>query len=160
MHRDAELAGGPLDREQLADGVSWRGGGDARALAHAAHAPLGEGQAGAGAPALAAEDPGDLPVGVMLGEATDQLQRVLGEPALFQRPGHLEREAQLGARAALPGSRSARSRTAARSGSASRAPGVKKSPATRASSSGGVGEWESGRVGEWGSGGVGEWETV
>jgi hypothetical protein len=34
--------------------------------------------------ALAAEDAGDLPVGVVFGESADQLDRVLGGPALLQ----------------------------------------------------------------------------
>jgi hypothetical protein len=36
---------------------------------------------------LAAEDPGDLPVGLVLGQAADQLERVLGDPALLELPG-------------------------------------------------------------------------
>ena len=83
MHGHAELARRLLDREQLAGGVRWRGGWDAGASADAADACFGERQAGAGQPSLAAEDPGDLPVGVVLGEAADQLDRVLGGPILL-----------------------------------------------------------------------------
>ena len=65
----------------------WRRGGDAGALAGGADAAFGEGEAGAGAAALAGEDRGDLAVGVMGGEAADQLDRVLGQPAAFPGRG-------------------------------------------------------------------------
>ena len=81
--------------------VRWRGGGDAGALAGGADAAVGERQPGAGAAALAGEDRGDLAVGVMLGEAADQLDRVLGQPAALGAAG-VERDAEFGARAAFP----------------------------------------------------------
>jgi hypothetical protein len=102
VHRHAELARRALDRDELAGRVGWWRGRDAGALAHAADSSLRERQAGAGQPSLAAEDSGDLAVGVVLGEAADQLERVLAEPVLLELAGHLEREAQLGARAAFP----------------------------------------------------------
>ncbi len=83
-------------------GSGWWGGRDAGVSADRADACLGERQAGAGQPALAAEDPGDLPVAVMLSEAADELQRVASDAVLLQLPGDLQREAELGPRAALP----------------------------------------------------------
>ena len=50
-----------------------------RRVADAFDAWLGEREAGAGAASLAGEDLGDLTVGVVFGEATDQLDRVLAE---------------------------------------------------------------------------------
>jgi transposase InsO family protein len=49
----------------------------------------------------AAEDPGDLSIAMMLGEAADQVQRVGRDPPL-QSAGGLQREAQFGPCAALP----------------------------------------------------------
>jgi len=49
--RDAKLAGGAVDGDELAVGVGWRGGGDVGALARGADAGLGERQPGSGAPA-------------------------------------------------------------------------------------------------------------
>lgn len=52
--------------------------------------------------ALAREDLGDLPVGVVLGEAADQFERILSDPPLLGA-ARVQLDRQLGARAALPG---------------------------------------------------------
>ena len=62
-------------------GVGRRGGRDAGALAGAAHAGFGEGQAGAGAAALRVRIAAIWRVGVMGGEAADELDRVLAQAA-------------------------------------------------------------------------------
>ena len=73
-----------------------------RALTRGLDARLGEWQAGAGAAALPVEDRGDLLVGVVLGEPTDQLDRVLAE-SWRSGPRALSLTASSAARAALPG---------------------------------------------------------
>jgi hypothetical protein len=82
--RDAELAGGVLDRHDFAGGIWRRRRGDACALAGGLHACAGERKAMAGASPLAVEDRGDLLVGMVSGEPADQVDRVLGE--LVGRP--------------------------------------------------------------------------
>ena len=93
---------GALDREQFAGGIGGWGGWDAGASAHAADARFGERQAGAGLVSLAAEDRGDLPVGLVLGQAADQVQRVLGGSIALELAGNSQRDAQFGPRAAFP----------------------------------------------------------
>ena len=85
--RDAELGGGLVDRHQLRVGVGRRGGGDAGALARGADAGGGERQPGPGPVAVAGEDRRDLVVGVMRGEAADQLDGVLGQPPALGAAG-------------------------------------------------------------------------
>jgi hypothetical protein len=99
--RDAELAGSLLDGDEVRFGVRWRGGRDPGALTGCLDAGLGEWQAGAGAVSLAGEDRGDLSVGMVCGEATDQLDRVLTEPTAVRAAG-VELDRQLAASAALP----------------------------------------------------------
>jgi hypothetical protein len=75
--RHCELGGGLRDRDDLAVGVGRWGGGDAGALTGGLDARLGEWPAGAGQPSLLGQDRGDLVVGVVGGEAADQLDGVL-----------------------------------------------------------------------------------
>jgi hypothetical protein len=99
--RDPEPDGGFGDRDHFAVGVGPRRGRDAGGVAHMPDARLGEREAGAGPPSLLGEDRGDLAVGVVLGEAADQRDRVLvGAVAL--RAAAVEADLEFAACPALP----------------------------------------------------------
>ena len=85
--RNTELAGGLLDGDEVRFWVRWWRGRDPGALTGCLDARLGEWESGAGAVSLAGEDRGDLVVGMVFGEATDQLDRVLTEPAACRGRG-------------------------------------------------------------------------
>jgi len=94
---DAELVGGFADGEQFAVGRLGRRlvCGDVAVAAQPADDDRGEPLAGGGAAALAVEDPGDLPVVVVGGEACQQRDRVLvgadGRLVAWERDGERAR---------------------------------------------------------------------
>lgn len=99
---DFELIRGLLDRDHIGVRVGQRRGRDTGPLAPGPHARLGERETGTGTSALAVEDRRDLPVGLVLGEATDQLDGVLAELVAPGSAG-VQLDAQLGPCVALPG---------------------------------------------------------
>src|SRR5439155_9851404 len=99
--RYVECGGGLFDGDGVAVGIGWRCGRDAGALTDPFDAGRGERQPGSGAPALPVQDRCDLMVGVVHGEAADQLDRVLlGPESLAATSDQTDRERA--ASAALP----------------------------------------------------------
>ena len=107
MSAQPRVHGLPLDGVEFAGEIGWRSDRDPGALAHARDARLGELQTGAGAPPLLVEDRGNLVVGVVAGEAADELDRGLGGPSGFAAAAG-ERHRELGAGAAFPADLDAR----------------------------------------------------